>query len=353
MTITFLIGNGFDLNLGLKTAYPEFINWYTDGFANDSDTIKSFKESIADNCVLWSSAEKAFGEYTEKYLNIGAEKFCECHEDFCEKLALYLEEEESNIDFDEKREIIIKSFSNSINIEKIISHFSEVQRTQLFNALSSLGNEYNYNFIDFNYTSTLDKCIDAVKSVDGILGKRRVNSTVFTHKISSLYHVHGYTYRDMVLGVNDETQLRAPELFKNVGEEYKSQIIKRETNIMNEENVDQKVADLISTSEMMYIYGMSLGETDAIWWQRIVAAMQKTEALHVMIHCFDAPRDALIHRKLQSYAKRVKKQFLSYSNINEKEYDNLAGRIHIDSGNIFLAMEGLAKQNKIDVKSVG
>ena len=29
MNITFLIGNGFDLNLGLATAYSDFVKYYT------------------------------------------------------------------------------------------------------------------------------------------------------------------------------------------------------------------------------------------------------------------------------------------------------------------------------------
>ena len=28
MNITFMIGNGFDRNLGLKTTYSDFIKWY-------------------------------------------------------------------------------------------------------------------------------------------------------------------------------------------------------------------------------------------------------------------------------------------------------------------------------------
>lgn len=30
MKITFLIGNGFDINLGLKTKYSEFLDYYLD-----------------------------------------------------------------------------------------------------------------------------------------------------------------------------------------------------------------------------------------------------------------------------------------------------------------------------------
>lgn len=28
MKITFFIGNGYDINIGLKTAYPDFLKWY-------------------------------------------------------------------------------------------------------------------------------------------------------------------------------------------------------------------------------------------------------------------------------------------------------------------------------------
>lgn len=45
MNITYLIGNGFDLNLGLKTRYRDFYDYYVKQPSND-DLIKKFKNDL-------------------------------------------------------------------------------------------------------------------------------------------------------------------------------------------------------------------------------------------------------------------------------------------------------------------
>ena len=63
-----------------------------------------------------------------------------------------------------------------------------------------------YNFISFNYTRTLDKCIDLARK-KSLLGKRSHRGSSFDNSFGSVLHVHGFTDRDMVLGVNDESQI--------------------------------------------------------------------------------------------------------------------------------------------------
>ena len=63
MNITFMIGNGFDRNLGLKTTYSDFIQWYKETPAK-TETLKEFREYINDNEELWSAAEEELGRYT-------------------------------------------------------------------------------------------------------------------------------------------------------------------------------------------------------------------------------------------------------------------------------------------------
>jgi len=63
MNITFLIGNGFDRNLGLKTTYSDFIKWYKKT-PPKTDILKKFREYINDNEELWSAAEEELGKYT-------------------------------------------------------------------------------------------------------------------------------------------------------------------------------------------------------------------------------------------------------------------------------------------------
>ena len=49
MNITFLIGNGFDRNLGLATSYSEFVKVYKNTFAH-SDNLLNFLELEMQRC---------------------------------------------------------------------------------------------------------------------------------------------------------------------------------------------------------------------------------------------------------------------------------------------------------------
>ena len=60
MTITYLIGNGFDIGLGLKTGYPDFINWYLSRPPQSPETAWLRSEILAKQ-EQWSDAEMAFG----------------------------------------------------------------------------------------------------------------------------------------------------------------------------------------------------------------------------------------------------------------------------------------------------
>lgn len=57
MKITFFIGNGYDINLGLKTSYPDFLNWYIKQPSKCSE-VEVFKNLIRNNIKYWSDLEK-------------------------------------------------------------------------------------------------------------------------------------------------------------------------------------------------------------------------------------------------------------------------------------------------------
>ena len=70
MNITYIIGNGFDINLGLRTGYKDFYEWYVDQPSeNDPDVVKNFKNEI-NSCLNntternWSDLELALGKYS-------------------------------------------------------------------------------------------------------------------------------------------------------------------------------------------------------------------------------------------------------------------------------------------------
>lgn len=353
MNITFLIGNGFDLNLGLSTKYEHFLKEYVRSKSEDG-IIKEFKRDILRESSNWASAEEAFGDYTKEYIGLeyGAEYFCACHEDFCENLARYLQKEESRLQLDKTDERSVKAFITAISFPNFIRGFREVQQQEIRQVVSAYDGGFVYNFINFNYTTTLDQYLEAANNMKGLFALRKFRGTSYSSGIGQCIHVHGTTSSDMVLGVNDETQIVAPEIFSGVGEEYKYQVIKQKTNQMNEQNVDTKTATLLGQSHLIYIYGMSLGRTDALWWNRIIDLMLKNKNLHVIIHCFDGPKDTLIQRRIQTFNREMKRAFLSYSDEEQKYVEQLENRIHIDRSNIFASLEDVAKERTPSVEEV-
>lgn len=354
MNITFLIGNGFDLNVGLETTYSAFLNEYTVVSEEDSELIKFFKTEILEDKDMWSNAEKAFGTATKKFKEKGytAEDFCLCHEDFCVKLASYLLTQEQKINYTALNDAISVGFANGIRGYK--KGFRETETGTITTAEGSFNGGITFNFISFNYTSVLDLCCAAVRSKTSLLGKRSTRTGTYDNQLGKIIHVHGTVQKDMVLGVNDISQIEDPSLFDGFDEEYINQMIKQKTNEINEENTDQKVYDILKTSDLIYVYGMSVGETDKLWWERICELMAQKTNLHLIIHRYDAPEDGLIRRTFRLFINNAKKKFTAYSKFDDSEKKDIENRIHIDRSNIFKELNKLTENpaNKPDEEKV-
>ncbi len=344
MNITFLVGNGFDLNLGLETRYSDFLKDYQN-VVTCNRTIDNFKVDIMSDLPFWSNAELAFGQYTEKFDS--ASEFCSCHKNFCEELAAYLDKQESRLNFDGLANLIPNLFIKSINSYK--NGFREEQQQQIKTCFDASQGAIRYNFISFNYTKTLDKCIELSKN-NSLLGCVRYYNSVDNNRLGSMLHIHGFTDRDMVLGVNDKSQIANPKLFEGTSEEFIGQIIKKETNRLNEEHMDEKCSTLLNESDLIYVYGMSIGETDAIWWQRICTILKTRPRVRVILHSFDAPKEGIIRTEFIQHERKMREKFVNYSNFSQELKESMMNRIHITAANIFESMNDLVncEENKLN-----
>lgn len=341
MNITFLIGNGFDLNLGLKTDYRSFIKEYTKDLnepvimANDTYYLK---KEISKDEDTWANAEIAFGKITQQFVKDGknADLFSDCHEDFCLSLAEYLKQQQGRIDWNQNSQSIGEAFVNSINSFK--SYFPPVETQNINNHESKFAGSYVFNFVNFNYTDTLYQCINAVKTNKIDIGSRVFANTKQNSRIGKIYNVNGTVDNYMVFGVNDETQVGDKKLFEGYSAEYMGQLIKADTDRLNGQNTYNNVSSLISQSDFIYIYGMSTGITDSRWWEMICEWLVGDNNHQLFIHKHAAPERGLIPRKYATYEKNVRKDFLSFSMLKGDEMDKYYDSIHIHRENIF---EGL------------
>lgn len=92
MKIVYLIGNGLDVKLKLKTRYEDFYkNAYKiqDGDPND---VKSLKYAIESDITNWADLEKKLGEYSTQVKSEDA--YLNLFKDIRSKLVTYIAEQD-------------------------------------------------------------------------------------------------------------------------------------------------------------------------------------------------------------------------------------------------------------------
>lgn len=313
MNILFLIGNGFDLNLDMKTKYSDFYKHYK-SIQSKSLAINKLKDSISNNIKNWSDLELALGEYTK---NLGAEKeFEEVYEDIGDRLAEYLEEEENNFNF------------KSIDGKKLYDYFSFPEnslllgdRNEIKEFRNRLGNSQNNVFvITFNYTKILEKLIGySDKSINiGSIGPH----AIVLHKIE---HIHGFTNDRMVMGVNDVSQISNKSFHEN--QNILDAFVKFHCNQVQKHTLDNWCKGQIVNANLICIFGSSIGDTDNMWWELIGEQLKKDIKLIIFEKGEIIPQRRPYKKGNIERAK--KNYFLEKTKLDEKDKKNAIGKIFI------------------------
>lgn len=340
MHITFLIGNGFDRNLGLNTTYSDFVKVYKN-LSSKSRLVNNFRQHIKENEELWSKAEEALGQYTQELERGQGQVFSECQTDFCANLARYLKEQEQRIDYVGNKAAILKAFQKFRNLTE---PFSTAERTKI-NSLyqKRLGESIQFDFIDYNYTYTLDRCLEIVKEAPNLLGSHTYNGANYKHLVGKVCHVHGTVDGQMVFGVNDDSQIAKPEVFQeNDGDLSKELLIKKNANDAYGENTDEKAQAILNSSSIIYVYGMALGITDKLWWERICSWLAKNESNHLILHQFEMPSADVIPFRQKQFERMTRRKFCELGNVSNEKMSSVENRIHITPYNIFDSIKNIA-----------
>lgn len=262
--ITFFIGNGFDINVGLNTKYKEFYAYYIKKCPEDM-----LAKSIWKNYQNWSDLELGLGRYTEKIKIEDAEAFWKSEANLERELAAYLKAQMGRVNIsDEKRESEISAEMRR-SLTEFTEELPEYFRHHIEKELYNINEHITYSFVSFNYTDVFDKCLNAARKIlkGQIGGHFDSNGLLYYDIIGDLLHIHGTTDKEMVLGVNDDEQVANKEFIKN--NLYRQYIIKEETNKRYNNDKIEKVCRIISESIVICVFGMSIGETDRVWWRHL------------------------------------------------------------------------------------
>lgn len=327
INITFMLGNGFDIQQGLNTRYTDFYNSKIKQVGDNKVNNIFYKEAYKD-IEKWSDFEWQLGEFTKNdYVYLSDEEqelFFDDLDDVINDLVDYLQEEEGQFAFDE--EVINKTMLNTLNTfhKELAPIEYEAMNSRLRNESSVV-----FNFISFNYTDTISKFVSTVTDK-----RHRFFGQGYDSAINQPVYVHGSHDYHVVLGVDNANQLNS-DMFseREMNELMKFSIIKEARDGRLEKSLN-----IVSNSSVIVIFGMALGETDKSWWQAVGEWLKKSTNNWLVIHSYQENYSQRLTRKVSRIRRSVEESFLSHLDLDEGEDDKLRKQIFviINSKNTFM-----------------
>ena len=315
--VTFLIGNGFDLNLGLDTRYEDFYPHYLeDGrFHTDDPEILQFKELLQSggNYSRWADFELALGQHTNAPPLNSEASLRKCLQHFKRCFAQYLRDEENRIDYDAcGRDMALKF------LKDIRSHLAylEPRFRGIILTTHTPKDSRIYTVLNFNYTTVIDRLFDHLNDRDFVLQSK-----------IPVIHVHGTHSGGMLLGVDNISQVANPNLFTYTRQ--KRMFLKPLLNQQSGYGHDAEALSVLENSDTICIFGMSLGETDATWWVRIGQWLIANPYRHLLIFSRGSNLDLFFPEDILDHQDSIRDRFLSRANILPVDRSAFPDRIHI------------------------
>lgn len=319
MKTLFIFGNGFDLNLGLKTDFPSYLRVLLNNKKVQSPT-QMLQHAIFENEKNWADFEYAFGKYTDRMES--EKEFIQVYKDIISTLADHLESEEKKLEsyvIDKNK--IRRELANPISL---IPTEEGRSRQELISFRGSFNVVSNVNIITFNYTLSLEHIFESNDNI--ALNTQR--------KIDEIHHVHGDLRNRMILGVNDISQI-GNTLFKE-NQDVLSRFIKNQVNQISGDLTYEYCNSLILSSNLIVLFGVSIGLTDRIWWDKISDRLKSDDFKLLIFHYESEPFDQRIPAEKLQIQEKVKEKILGKKKEKSDTIETIKNNIHVIVNGPFL-----------------
>ena len=335
LNILFIIGNGFDLNLKLNTKYSDVVQNYIkkNNETNDED-IQNFIIELKNNKEKWADFEVAIGKYTEFFNSTNKNNYTKIIDSFRDVLIEKFKHEETRVNYEKNIEQIVSIFKKSII--KLDSYLVPASKQTISTVTSlSVNKSFQYDFITFNYTNILDKCVNLIKKNINSFSTRQMADNLGQHKIidslDKVLHIHGTLDKDMILGVDNKEQISNEAFRDDIDMQW---LMKPYVNNELGEHNDREAKKMIDNSSLICIFGMSIGETDKTWWKYIYNWLLSDRKRHLIIFYYnDKIVESNPRTKIEN-KKEIKNIFFStIGDVSDEERKTCENRIHIPLSN--------------------
>ena len=271
MNVLYILGNGFDKAQGMATSYPEFYEYLVNNVKDGSSLLEKMKSAITEDTVLWSDMESGLGEFTAATDN--AEDFYSFYFELSEHLQNYLKVE--NDKFTPSDKLKNKFQSDLTTVSKYLGALDKDRYNAFINRHGFSSKDISV--ITLNYTNTLEKILGLSPNITtkGFGGNTNLRNII---------HVHGQLGDSIIIGVDHPGQIKN-DAFRN-NEDIKDIMIKIDSNESMKETRHIDCERLISNAEVIILFGVSLGETDARWWKLIGQHLKRRKNLAIIQHLY-------------------------------------------------------------------
>lgn len=310
--ITFIVGNGLDISLKLKTKYSDFYKYVIENKLAGENRI--YKE-ISNDPETWADFEKSLGEHT-LYIdtlpeNEREKESIKLHTELDkirDDLADYLDTQEKSI------ENLPEKFLFASNEDGLFEGLNDGQQSTIRRLLQNT--PIYVNFVTLNYTKTLEKILDG----DAVLKPRG-------YSLMAPLHLHGTVDLYMTLGVSNESQL-----YKGMSLREKNDLIKSKLIMSANDGRLSSFRRILAGSSVIILFGTSMGETDAYIWAEIVSWMRQGKDRYVVIHKFDPKYTSKSRRSVRTenaFKESVQERFLQHVHLNKDTKEALKLKIFV------------------------
>ena len=316
MSTLFLIGNGFDLNCGMKTAYRDIYPGYVKE-PSESNIIINFKKSIAEDINTWGDFELAMAKYAGTLKNEA--ELLECVRDFSSYANDYLAAEE----------LRVKKYLQDANVRERATYEMRESMEGFYSGFShnidnimrdrAAGYVNAMKVVSFNYTSVFDTLLNMMRV------KMALSST-------RIIHIHGVLQEDPFFGVDNEAQLAVNY---PITKRTKRGFIKPFFNDCYDYERVKKTVNCIQEASTICTYGLSLGDSDLTWRNAILTWLSDDSSHHLFFYDYRFANTTYktISEKMDM-EDEAREELLKKWNVENPEA--IMERIHIPIGkNIF------------------
>ncbi|WP_322354124.1 AbiH family protein [Paratractidigestivibacter sp.] len=333
MHSVFLVGNGFDMAAGLKTAPKLFLKHVLEisQSADAGPGAKGLAASIKKDVSAWSDYESQIGAHAAAFGEGQADEYLEQASDLCNLLGEWLLE---------KEELVSSEFvgSNAAGCMASMASFQrqlpELQYRMFEDVRRNRAHEdWHFDVACFNYTSLMRRMYESAGGRGAIL--RGLGSA--NCRLGNFIQVHGSLESDEIIcGVDNAGQI-ANEAFASDCSVTKF-LVKGETEReVNARERDHEGLDLIASADIICIYGMSFGASDARWWSAVRSRMVENQNTLLVLFSYKmatAPKTFSAYRRGKLVDEVIDSFLLASGGLEES--DSIRGRIiATESGKVF------------------